>query len=1244
MRWKIFLTGLLLVVAAPLLVLLAFAAWVHVANAGAWTGPLVTTVHPQVVLPWQHAAYLFTAQRSSDATPALPEPIDVVFLVDVSGSMTGSLPAMARAAHAVAREMSEAGDLRFALVRFDTEAEVDTPWTTDPEELGGGLEGLDAFTHQNDTRAAFARLSELVAAARPDARMVAVWYTDGGLEACPPSVCTSVMSESEIVAASERLRRDAGLEHFAIGLPAIDAHPLLIRMTGSPARVFEPADARDLARTFRSMAGTVITGLGDKGRVSVKLDGRHFATPLEGTDWQQGGDGTLRLDAGIRADRAFTYALPLKPRSAGLWRVGLEPARLAYVDSEIGSLVEAEAERRPSLLVVTWLALFWALMPALVWALAQWPRRQRPEEQEPLVLPPVLRQPAPARLPALPPAAEARRAAVPTLFIGLGGAGRRALYAVRSELKEAHLGADDSPYLFQCIDVDARQAEYEPAFDDWPGYAVEALVASPEIARTASYMPSPGDVPERWSWFDAERYHDAPREDLNLADGARGDRCLARLAFFRWLEKGGLAGELRRASEQLAELRSSDGCRQVVIFASRDGGFGSGVFLDIGRLMQRLGRNLQAGNTLSLPPEVVGVVCDDADRAHPENHDALELEIRTAMLAGAYPSRTRYAESDPLLDRTDSETPYHQILSVSGPDALSTAAQCAETSAALTERRPRRAVLEAAAELDDPDETGSQDVTSRVIASRTSSLHVIPTLIREQVGLELLLRLLGPDVLLDIEPAPGGGFVPAVLPEAEASRRLADWAVNEPATTPLGLLLQAVQDPAALPAVAAALERAGDGAGDWLRAALTAAVNRRLQGHRDGAAWHRDWQPAAASAILGLLGRRLNDGLPAFERAGAGEPQQRCWTLAGETATALAGALADQAEAFSRSVEQIAERRHQLADRIKRFDAVQGRTVLDVNERRAEIESQSRQALERWLGSCDTVSLLRERLFFGLVDNAPRMRAVVHSHVGPAAVFESAEGAVEALEELTQSLVAGLPAARLASALARRDPDRRRVLAAGLVSRDSRPQRVVLVTPQPSAGREGDGPREARALEEFRRQVPQPADHGQRHEARSADLSAVRRVELERRLVSPASGSGCAAPADREAERQRQRIERAYRLDVPPLPPALRLALTRPLAFRSFARAYRAGRVLRRRDGAGRQQWYFLDRGLFLTHGEHDDLAAAAIGYTANVDDPEENFPVHAPAGDFSALETWRREAGAVNDDVLVQAAIDCAP
>jgi hypothetical protein len=1235
MNAKRLLSELLLLLMAPAAVLAGLAAYVTWANSRSPSGVLTATVRPAVVWPWQEADYLMTVRGEVRTTARPVAPIDLVLLVDVSGSMWRSLPAMAQAAREAAAELAaaEPGRMRFALIRFDTKAEISTSWTESPAELAAGLRRLVPFTGENDTREAFVRLDELLRSARPGARRVAVFYTDGELDACNRQVCPEgPMSRAEMTTAAEQLRR-RGVELLAVSLPGRPPDPLLLEMTGAPSRVFEPGTTADLVRTFRSLSAGVLGVPGKGALLSHRVDGRQFAVPLAGTAWTLGRDGALALELDHLPAAPATYRHPLVPRAAGLWRVGLEPPRLTFMAAEGRRLLEVSAPRRPLLLAITWWTLLLAALPALLWLLAHRLRRRRPlpEMDSPAELPPH-RVPEPARLPTLPPPPAPPEPALPTLFLGLGGTGSRVLAAACAELAQLH--ADTSGVPFRCLAIDLDRRPPDGVANSREGAdssGVTHLAAPADVTAAADIAAEPDPPAPYLAWFDAGRYRDAAREQLDLSPGSRGDRALARRALFRWLERGDLTSELARACREVAAGAAAGGPWQIVVFASRDGGVGSGWFVDCGRLVRRIGRTLQAEG-FAAAPEIVGILCDSPERARPENRAALALELETAMLAGAFPSRTAYVPGDPLLDRVDGEAPYSWVLchGVPGGDLAAVVSQCASSAAVLGERRPRRALLESVGRI--AGETG------RAVAVSSRVVQVLPLRARERTSLDLLLRLLGPDVLLDIQPADGGGFAPVQVPEEAARRRLAEWAAAEaPGSLPRHLLAAAA-DPATAPALLTALESSAATQGDRLASALLAGANRRLRGGTEapGGPWRRQWMPGEAAVVLRLLGRSLEGlsgaGTGGASAAGAGEVLARLARLAEQGAQELERWLAGAC----RACEELARERRALAAEAARLERPGDRVVLQPAEGGAEEAEESRRCLEIWLGGTDTVSPLRERLFFELTAPAGEAGACLRSFVSSPAAWAEPAAAVAALGELARALARRLPAARLDAALARQPEEERVALARGLVDRRAPAVEALLLAPAVEAAAADS----QAAFADFLRAVPQPPDQGPRRVADSAADWAIRRFTLAA-LPLQEGGEDClVSAAEQAAEVVRRRVARQQGLAVPSFPAALRIALGDAEGFRRFATAYRAGRIVRRRDPAGREQWFLLDRDLFLSTGPAGDLAQAAACFTGQLVPAQESRPRTERPGDLAPVERWRRSGGIPDADTLVLSAI----
>lgn len=1235
---KRFWVGLLVLLLAPWLVLAALAIYVWVVNAQPQTASLQTRVAPQVVMPWvEEAAYYvaFEGYRYNPAAPPPPPPqVDIAFMVDESGSMVSTIGEMAKAARAVAEGLSkeQPGRIRFAAIRFDTGAELESDWTDAPGKLYAGLDHIaqTAKSGANDSRAAFNELNKLLDRARSGAKKVVVFYTDGVIAACDAG-CTP-MSEDEIRQAAKTLR-EGQVEIYSVGLPGGLSHPLMQDVTGDSAHVKAPSSVGDIVNVLSEIKSSFAPSgpRASAGQLTHRLDGRHFATPLGGTSWAQDSRGALNLTLRPVPESAATFAHPLVPLSAGLWRVGLEPPKLNFVDQG-GAAHVAAAVNRPLLLKITWLLLFLLFLPALLWLL--WPLlRRRPRakliEERPQPLPepqPTLPQP----LPVLPRVRGRRWPPVPTLFIGLGGTGRHALHAMRADLRQSHLGALGEPYRFCWLDTDSEEEKRPTPFEDWEGYPIEACLAPPQVRQSDQYLPTPGPLASHLRWFNASRYYNAPSAALNLSEGARGDRSLARLALFQWLPQGLLATLLEQI-KQLAALPASDGTRQIIVVAASDGGVGSGWFLDLGRLLQRLAR--QQG--FEILPEVIGVLCDDSQPRHPENRQALALEVESTALAGKAPQHVIYQPGAALLDQIDQQSPYQTIFAVSAADPTARAAQGGDLAAVLVERQPRARLLAQAREIS----------PHQPLLAASYGVHVLPTLIYDQVRCELFLRLLGPDVLLDVTADPQGGLRPKPVTEATALHQLEEWSRSETPGSPLALLLTAAVHPSATLEFTKLMQGAEAIPRAWLARTFAAALTQRLQGQQPaaGGSWQRDCMPGEATAALRLLAQRLSQLVqPELSKNGAGPVALDAATHLATLAQQAAAALDRWVEDFCRLCERLAAERRALAQARRQLLRLQGRAYLDAETTPAEIESWARAGLETWLRTPDTISAIRQALFFAARAQGEQLNLCVHLEHEASQDFANAATAAAALDRLARTLALGVPAVRVGGVLAATNANRRRTAAHELVRPDTLPQQVLLVAPQTSDAEQG----EQQAVEEFKRLIPRPSGQAPRAEQDGDDPAAIRRFELSLALtnVTPAPDVTLPfiEPAERAAELLRQRAEQYYRIAVPLFPPHLRLALSQPERFASFARAYKAGQLDVRFDERGRAQWFLQTTGEQLTYGAASSLASAAAGYLWYVQPTPDTVAPASPGGSFAKLEQWRAQRGALapDEDTLAQIAL----
>jgi hypothetical protein len=360
----------------------------------------------------------------------------------------------------------------------------------------------------------------------------------------------------------------------------------------------------------------------------------------------------------------------------------------------------------------------------------------------------------------------------------------------------------------------------------------------------------------------------------------------------------------------------------------------------------------------------------------------------------------------------------------------------------------------------------------------------------------------------------------------------------------------------------------------------------------------------------------------------------------------LSADAAQELEAWAAELADFCNReaRDQAEARLKweKLAAIPGRTYLDPVVTAEAVQAQAAGCLGRWLGGVDTLSLLREHLYLSVEVDSGRAAVRMQSHVGTIRTCESAAEAAAMVGRYARELaelvphvnvtgaLEALPEHGVTTALGRMDLAERFTM-----GYDERASLVVI----PAVDETPGSPSGVAALEAFEQAIPPPQNR-QMSFVRSDDPSAVRRLAVVHPRPTPPPRGRFVETAEQLAEQVRQRFATAHELVVPVFPPALRIALSRPEAFQSFARAYLAGHVIRHQDDVGREQWYFSDRHRFLTYGEDSSLASAAAHYTWYVSDPPGAFaPVGLP-GDMAPLQEWQEHGGVPNADTLVLAAI----
>lgn len=1226
MTWKKFLTGLLVCLAAPSVVVLACYLTALGLNQRPSSGPLHTGTSSNLVLPWQELAFRYDFD-GSNLKKVEPSPVDLVFLIDVSGSMSESIPQMAAAANQLTEALSltAPGLVRYGVIRFDTEAHIDVPFTSNTSAIARGLEQLPAFTGGNDPEEMYAALEEMDTSARTGARKIGVFYSDGYL-------CTNEEMLEEETVAKAREFRDKGWELFAVTVPGIEFSALLTQITGTSTKIFQPGNERDLSRNFGFLGQAIIDSAGNQPRFATSFDGRHFDVPLESSPWQKESDDMIARHLPFLPYSQVVLGHGLAPKRAGLWSIGERPSRLDYLDGN-NQPQSLHASRRPKVVVLTWFALFLLALPALLWCLYMWPQKVPIRELGEMVTLPPKRKPKPISLPPLPSHPKPRQDPVPTLFVGLGETGRQALDGVAWELEQADNGYHETPYRFLQLDLTQSGQSKDLNFDALGKRRPEMVAAPRDITQADQYLPDQ-QVPDHLRWFPSHAYRDRSSNDLDLSSPqTQNDRVLARLGFFRWLESDQFLQTLDSALEGLWNIPASHNSRQIVVLADWSDGFGSGCALDIARIFQRWNKARQNKQHLVSVPDIFLVLCDPNSQPDHVNRAALTTELQTASLAGSFPCKTVYRPSHPLLDQMDTQAPCSQVFSIETFTQNDAAAQCGQLAVTLTEPHSRTVLQERYQTFPTPGP----------VTFNAHGVHVVPGQLRAEISQDLLLRFLGPDVLLDTQPTADGRLRLRDYSQDQTKALLDAWIKDEPTGSLFQHTLQAARDLDASSLIGLIRKRTVgcskqqlieecELVGWELERQLIESVNQKLLGAAHVHQWRRVWFPGQAKAVLGELGQNLQRIAQDLEAGDA--PLHTCFMPVVQVANASAEAFDEWVEAFSSHHRHLGLISSRADSRTQSLKTLKQRTYLDLGEQK-QTEWGAESCLKAWLKTNDTLSPLHRHLNFTLrkLGDDPSIQARLHVGLMKHTVFDQPGDAIAHLDDVAHRLTAKIPSARLSGALALLGENKRLELAQGLMQRNADVRRSLICSPR-GGGLPQD---EVLVLRAFTSEIAQPVDHGNSVAMETSDQSSIRRIELAPGNQSGVANALVAQLPEVRARAISERLERKLEVEIGNLPPVLRLALADSKQFAAFAAAACAGMISKQADRQGRLYWRD-SQGRCLTFGHQPSLAEAAIHYT----EPWPAIPPDAKADPsfFQPLNDWLAEREGSRTHALTLAAI----
>ncbi len=1220
MPTRLFLIGLLAWLLLPTAMIGGFYAYTRAGNAVPQNavpqtgGRLACSVNRDLAFTGDALTYAITFDgRALTPGQAPARPVDLVLVVDTSPSIGAALPLLTNAVQAAAQSLAQSVSSRFAVISFATQGKLEANWTRSLTELASALSTLTRGDG-TDIDPVFPIVEQLRQQGEPGARTILVFFTDGEFGISPAA------------AQAAQTLRAAGGDIYFVGVPGLALPQTLLTLAGQPDHVLDSASAGDLGLQFAQLRNQIVDadGIGFNAQISQFLDSRNFPLPAAAATWGRNADGRFTLFAGTLAPTVQTFSHPLIAETIGLWRVGYAPAVLSFVDTE-QKPARLDCPQRPLLLVLSpWLlALLYG--PALLWLLAYLATLakapERPATYDHLEVPPL---PAPIPLP--PPSVPRHVPAVPipTLVIALGGAGAAAIPHMVEQVARLSGGLPETAHSWLVLDLDARTTSAMPA---------SAGHIAPALAELETLLTAPGPWPAHLAWFPTERYRDANRAQLSVMRGSGGDRLLGRLAFCRWAERGDLAGTLQTAVSDLMGRASPDGVRQVILVAGETGGFGSAAILDTARLVRRIA----CGVSGTMPPELLALLIRD-ESTHDDgalaNREALRRELETAQLTGALGGPwPRFTDrNDPLLDAPDTHPPFNWLFAVTGPDAAAAIAHSGHLAAVLMDRRPRWQMLSHLAR--------HETLLPWPVAITT--IQVREDLVRGWLAAELFLRVVGKDGLVELEPAPGGGYRPVEPAASRVTDLLRQWASDDAGPFPWrDLLARAADAPRPEPSdqgmTTLQPDRTDQGA--WMRRTLAAEVTRRLVGGPSGNGWQRGLPAAAAPAVLRHLANRLD--------AQATDPDTECRALIAADARAMADNLDLWLREIAAATACAAASRAALAAKLA-APTPPGLVTLDALP--ADTNELVRAALTSWVpGYRDVISALRERLHFAVVWNRDQPRIMLRCYIGLLRDYANPKvGCQELLRLLTDAaaLTAAEPGERLRQRLAAGDKG----LADALVQDLRSPRYSLLVLPVTLPNGSAT---DAVQFAQFAAAVRDPLGYGGRHDIAGDERATVRRVAISDPDSGPPTVTGplpLTSSAEVEAERMRARLRGRFKRTIPPLPPALRLALADGPGFAAFARAYNRGAIIPVTDTSGRVQWGVAGTATPLTGGARSDLATAALAFVRLPDDqrpdaqrPGDQQDTPPGAGEppvMAALDAWLNGSGAKWNDAAVQATV----
>ena len=572
--------------------------------------PLEASVNADFIWPWQQTELLlrYSGEPGRAVIAPPPQPTDLVFLLDSSGSMKDEDLAKAKQALVeFARNVAPAGQRnRIAVVEFASQSRAISPFTTDYAALQKSV--TDMARGSGGGTQFLAGLRQALALLQGQRPGTVVMLTDGG----------AGESLDELRRFYEQEWRPQGHELFLLGIGADAVNPAsFLELTDDPDRyILTTLDRNAIGALFEAAAAHLGNVLGRDAELRIPL-----AEPL--WDWSPAGVAPTADASGpaqpdqlqatpqllpyrteipathnlpVLFQRPYLWIAPIEPRFGGILTTLAEPVTLSYIEADGQRRSLSTPGQAPKVLAVTPWLLALLLLPALLYLLAalmEWLLRPRGviSELSPGTPGPVYRPP-----PTLPlrPIADAQRIHwTPSLVLGLGRTGRHVLTHIQQVFADSLDEPATRPVL---LALDVARAEVEPQLERVPGCLAP-------LRREQIFLLPPAScdlneaIHQQWSpdepaaALDLRPYQHLGTDALSLRNGTDGQAPLARLALLRDLAAGADSALLRRLHQGLDAwwaLNPAQQYRQILLVANVHGGVGSGWLSDLLILLRRL--------------------------------------------------------------------------------------------------------------------------------------------------------------------------------------------------------------------------------------------------------------------------------------------------------------------------------------------------------------------------------------------------------------------------------------------------------------------------------------------------------------------------------------------------------------------------------------------------------------------------------------------------------------------------------